>query len=510
MLNSSTRTNNENRVDLDLLDSWVCSFLKFVADIWELTPQPLKPEYMDRMKDCDLNDVQESWFLPFVKGKHLSWQQYLIALAIERGLNLKAPRKIAVKSGHSIGKSTILAMALLWFLATNVDAQVPATAPTSYQMHDVLWKEVSLWIQRMPEWLKAKYEWSTGYIRMKDRPESWFARARTARKEQPEALAGIHADAVMVVIDEASGVPDECIEAAKSALTNKNIFFIMISNPTRIIGYFYDVFDKHQDQWQTLTFDTTQSPVADEGYVQEIRSEHGEDSDIWRFRIKGLFPRADGADTKGYSPLFIESDIHECADSPFTSRKRLGVDCAGAGKDKSVWVIRDRFKAKIVASEDISTPKSIAQQTLTLIKSEGVNPEDVYIDNFGVGANVAQECALAGVRVNGVNSGDEPEDKERYVNKRAEMAWRSKEWIRQGGDLVKHKAWQELKSIRYKASLLNSKLKIMAKDEMKKEGYKSPDHFDAFALTFFDRDIFDFKASQPSVEESHFDRFAVI
>lgn len=101
-------------------------------------------------------------------------------------------------------------------------------------MYDVLWAEIYGWIDKMPEFIKNYYEYTADYVRIKESSENWFARARTARKETPEALAGLHADDMLIMADEASGVPDEIFESAKSALTNENTLFMMISNPTRL------------------------------------------------------------------------------------------------------------------------------------------------------------------------------------------------------------------------------------------------------------------------------------
>lgn len=84
------------------------------------------------------------------------------------------------------------------------------------------------------------------------------------------------------------------------------------------------------------------------------------------------------------------------------------LDPSGEGSDESIWVVRDNFKAKIVAKEKKSDPKSIAQKTITLMTFYGVPPEEVWIDNFGEGANVAKEIALAsGQRVNSLNVNEE-------------------------------------------------------------------------------------------------------
>lgn len=98
-------------------------------------------------------------------------------------------RRISIRAGHGIGKSTAFAWLIIWFLFSFYNAQVPCTAPTSDQMHDVLWKEVKKWLDIMPDDFSRLFDWSNGYIRIVESPETWFARAKTARKESPEALA---------------------------------------------------------------------------------------------------------------------------------------------------------------------------------------------------------------------------------------------------------------------------------------------------------------------------------
>ena len=109
-------------------------------------------------------------------------------------------------------------------------------------MEDVLWKELALWKSRLPEPVAERFEWSKDYVRVgkeeKDR-QARYARAKTSTKENSEALAGLHSEYLAIIADEASGVDEKIFEVAMSARTNKNALFIMISNPTRLEGYFY-------------------------------------------------------------------------------------------------------------------------------------------------------------------------------------------------------------------------------------------------------------------------------
>jgi len=320
---------------------------------------------------------------------------------------------------------------------------------------------------------------------MVESPETWFARAKTARKESPEALAGVHGEHVMYIADEASGIPEEIYNTAEGALTNKSAYFIMTSNPTRLIGYFFNSHKEDSENWQRLTFSSEDSPIVDESYVQRMEQKHGRDSDEFSIRVYGQFPREDSVDDKGYIPLFNESDLIYTEDDRFMGTTYMGVDPAGEGDDTTSWVVRDNFKAKIVATEKISTEKSIAVKTVQLAKMYKVSPSNIFVDNFGVGANVSRELLVADPTfyVNAVNVGKESDDGAKYLNKRAEAYYAIKQWLRNGGLLLKDNKWKQLLNIRYRREQ-SDKMKIMSKQEMRKEGIKSPNEADALMLTF--------------------------
>ena len=122
---------------------------------------------------------------------------------------------------------------------------------------------------------------------------------------------------------------------------------------------------------------------------------------------------------------------------------------------------------------------------MTISTYYGVLPQNVIVDNFGIGANVSQEIALATVqRVRAINVGDRADDSDRFTNKRSECYWRLREWLIKGGQLVKNVGWNQLFTIYYKRNL-SGKIQIMSKEEMSKHGWSSPDNADALSLTFF-------------------------
>ena len=462
----------------------------FIEKNWGLTPQPVKPEFKELVDNLILEDryteIKEEYFGEFIKGKHITWQQWLIVKAVGRAVRHESKHRISIVSGHGVGKSSIMSMLLLWYLFCYKDSQIPCTAPTSEQMFDVLWKEAKVWLDRMPKQISDYYEWTSGYIRIKERPEMWFARAKTASKDRPEALAGVHGEYVFFLIDEASGVPDEIFKSAEGALTNDNAFVLMISNGTRSEGYFFDTHNSDKDSWINIEFNSEDSPIVSEKFVGRIIDKYGKDSDEYRIRVEGKFPKSEQMDGGGWIPLLTESQILcTSQDINFTGSVLLGIDPSGEGDDESLFIGRDRFVAKCVGKESISDEKSVALKGIGIMKELSICPDDTWIDNFGVGANVSKEIALAKLwDVNAVNWSEEADEDDIYINKRAECYFRAREWCIRGGLVCSEQLKRELTKIKYKNNLGGRK-QIMEKKDLKKLLGKSPDYADAFALTFY-------------------------
>lgn len=532
-LKGRARFDYEREVVLKLAKSSV----SFVENMWGLVPQEVKPEFKQQLEyvismqgedwasakdlicaewfgDYNAETRSYTWY-NFQKGKHITWQQYVILLSIDKAVNGNSLPKISIASGHGVGKTSTMSWVILWFLFGRFDSQIPCTAPTATQMYDVLWKELSIWISKMPAPMQSLYEWNKDYIRMRERPNTWFARAKTSSKENSEALAGVHAEWVMTVADEASGVEDQIFNVAEGAWTSGNILVILISNPTRVNGYFYDTHNKQKHNWQQLRFSSIESPVVDPKYEGQIAERHGRDSEEYGIRVLGKFPKEDSMDDSGFVPLLADRDISTYPlldvnkDIPFKSTSILGVDPAGEGDDKTVFVLRDQLKAFKIVEESVSNSKSIAEKIITLIDKYDLEPRNVVVDAFGVGTTIASEVAIASrgrYAITSVNVGEDCEyesDKELYENKRGFMYYECRAWLKQGGMIVEDKGfYDELLTIRYKRNL-RGKIQMMSKQIMKKKySYSSPNIADAFALTFLRNIEQHDRAVQAAIQEA--------
>ena len=461
----------------ELLKSWINSPIAFVKSIWGLSPQPLI---------CEKNHEHIfSCYGDFIRGEMITWQQHKVLLAVEKAMRGEAPKRISVVTGHGIGKTALLSWLIHWFLFTRFNSQIGCTAPTSDQIYDIGWKELAVWNQRLPADIKKLFEWSTTHYKITEAPQTWWARARTARKESPEAFAGLHGDNVMLIADEASGVADEIYRVGEGSLTNKDTLVVLVGNGTRLEGYFYDTHNVDKANWQNLSFDSRESPVVEPGFAERIKNKYGEESDEFRFMVQGLFPKIGQIIDGNWMPLLSEQDLNLVADIGGMIEAKLGVDPSGEGSNKTAFVVRDNFRAKVAKLEDKSNPKGIAESMATLSTHYSIPSGKITVDAFGVGANVSQEYALAlGERVQAINVGEKADDPERFTNKRSENYWRLREWIMKGGQLVKHPAWKQLLTIYYKRNL-SGKIQIMSKDDMyKKHGWESPDVADALSLCF--------------------------
>ena len=140
--------------------------------------------------------------------------------------------KVAVKSGQGVGKTALEAGLIIWFLVCRPYSKVIATAPTMQQLYDVLWAEISKWLNSSK--VKALLTWTKTKVYMNGDSERWFATAKTATK--PENMQGFHEEHMMIVVDEASGIADSIMEAILGTLTGEDNKLLLMGNPNRIEG----------------------------------------------------------------------------------------------------------------------------------------------------------------------------------------------------------------------------------------------------------------------------------
>jgi len=388
--------------------------------------------------------------------------------------------RVAIKSGHGTGKSTLLSWLILWGITTHQHIKIPVTAPTAHQLSDVLWSEVRKWGDKLLEPWKSSLEITADMVRYSG--ASGFAVARTGRKESPEALQGFHDDNLFFLIDEASGVPDVVFQVAQGTLSTVGARVLMAANPTRNTGYFYDAFHRNRDRWQRLTFSCLDSPHVSPDYAVEIAEAYGADSDIYKVRVLGEFPSTSMAQL--ISPDLIDKSIRQAHRINVYGHmpKILGCDVSYFGDDSSVIYMRQGLVAQeLWSSRNVDT----AQFAQAIARIWRENECDAcFVDVTGWGAGVVDTLRTLHFNPMPVYFGGSAGDSTRFVNKRVEMWWKMKEWLEAGGCVPDNTDLRDdLCAPEYYYSA-NGKIGLERKEDMRKRGLPSPDKADALAMTF--------------------------
>jgi len=403
-------------------------------------------------------------------------------------------RRLSIRSGHGTGKSTFMAWCVLWFLASYFPAKVPATAPTSHQLEDVLWSEIAKWhrvmTQNRPS-LGEQFEWSSGAFRMKSAPHEGFAVARTSRPERPEALQGFHSDHILFLIDEASGVSDNVFEVAEGALSTEGAFVVMAANPTRQSGYFFDSHHKMRGAWAALHWNGIDSPRVSREYIENMRKKYGERSPVYKVRVLGEFvTAADGVIPLELCEAARVRDVEVNGKAPVV----WGVDVARFGDDSSAL-------AKRKGNHQLEPIREWwgkdTMQTVGIVKAEwdktkdDMRPVAINVDVIGIGAGVVDRLKELGLPVCGINVAEaeavNANDDRQFNRLRDELWWKCREWL-EAKDCKfadDDETIGELTTPTYKI-LSNGLIQVERKDEMKARGVKSPNRADAWNLTFAD------------------------
>jgi hypothetical protein len=385
---------------------------------------------------------------------------------------------------HNCGKTTSLAWLVIWYLSCFKDARIPCTAPTAHQLFDLLWPEIYKWRSRMLPLFRDRIQMSSDRIYLTDNPGQ-YAVARTARKENPEALQGFHEGNLLFLIDEASGVDDKIFETAEGSLSTPGARIIMTANPTRTDGYFYRSQTTERKHWTTLTFSCIDSPLVTPDYVQSLKDRYGENSSVYKVRVLGEFP--DGSDNAVIPLSWMEEAMDREVSYP-QSKKIAGLDVARFGDDKTALIIRQGGHVKYIDSW-MKTDLMDSCGRVVNLYNEG-HFDVICVDAIGIGAGVADRLKELSIPTVAVNVAETASYQDKFNRLRDELWWKVREFFeakdcKLDSELLQCKdLLNELSIMTYKFSS-NGKLQVESKDDLKKRGVASPNLADALCLTFY-------------------------
>lgn len=394
-------------------------------------------------------------------------------------------RRIAKRTGHRVGKSSSCAWMIVHHLLCRYPQITLVTAPSAPQLFDALAPQVKATIANLPPMLRELVEVQSEDILLKSAPDSSFVAFRTAKPEAPEALAGRHSDNILLVGDEASGLHEGSIDAMSGSLADPMATMVLIGNPVRTSGPFFDAFHKNRQLWTTFHVSALGHPNVSASDLADKKIEYGEDSNRYRVRVLGEFPTGDEDTVIPFESM--EAALHRDV-TPIHVRPIWGVDCARFGSDTSALARRvgNSLERPVEERKGWDT-----MRVAGWVKSEwdtcepSKRPTEILVDVIGIGAGVLDRLVELKLPARGINVAEAPAIfSDRYCTLRDELWFAGRDWLAArdcnlNGDEA---LGAELTGPRF-AYRSDGKIKVESKDDMKKRGIASPNKADAFLMT---------------------------
>lgn len=407
-------------------------------------------------------------------------------------------KRIGVRSGHGVGKTSGLAILILWYLGTRSSCLIVCTATTEDQLKHQLWREMRIWATGAIEPWRSNYDIESRKAFRKDNPEGAVAIMRVARKDKPENAAGFHHDHLLEIVDEGSAVEDNFYEAVDGCLTKPDNQMITAGNPTRLAGQFHRAFHSESHKWRTLHFSSLDSPLVGEDYATDIADKYGINSNIYRIKVLGEFGKSED---DGLIMLeWIEAAAGRASDD-IGEPVIIGVD-PGRSKDRDASGFIARSGERVLAAmqvweRDLTKVAGYAKEFKRQVLEAWPQLEWSHyaVDIIGLGAGVHDMLKEQGEESVEVDVSLPPPDRKwdatgpNPAGMRDHLWLEAREWIRndgsfrglenEEGDVLS----SELSGPKYS---INSKGQIVveSKESMKKRGLNSPNLADALCLTF--------------------------
>lgn len=426
-------------------------------------------------------------------------------------------KRIAVKSGQGPGKTCVSAIIALWWGLQDVDVRNIITAPSMKQCRGVWLSEVRDRMKTAHHLLKKFITVTSSMVYFggmsKNLPTHKNWRCELITATGAESFQGQHNKRLNAIVEEASGVETEIIEALKGTVSNVKSEWqedadegtiLMIGNPNTREGEFFKCFTKMRGDWVCLTLDAEETPIVNPKKILEHAREFGIDSDFYNVRVKGNFPATDPCG------IINPDDLYACIDTSIRvavnhlkGQKQWGIDLARQGGDETVvyrrsgaCVVEWKKFAKTYEFEPAHAVRWCFKQQ---IMAEWFNHETLYVfDAGGMGQGVMHLFDEAGKEYLPFHTQAKPSRPMIYKNRMTEA------WFQTSRILKSHKAkipddpvlHEQLTSRRYQITKEGLLLVEPKKDYMKRTGNQSPDRADAFVMCFYQSGYTDSQVSR--------------
>lgn len=405
-------------------------------------------------------------------------------------------RRIAVRSGHGVGKTFAVACLVIWWLYAR-KGLVVTTAPTWEHVEGVLWREINGLADRSLVPLPGEPLQTERRI-----TGQWYAIGLSTN--QPSAFQGRHHPHLLVVVDEAPGVSEQVHLEISTLATGAENCIVLIGNPTELSGTFYEAF-KHPEIWYTIHINCFDHPNVKAGkeiikgavtkeWVEEQKAKWGTKHPFWDSRILGEFPQIS---SRGVIPLAWAERacndpkrlayLKEYESSKTEFMPRIGgLDVARYGENRCVLTIRRGDCVESIESWGHTSLMDTTGRAVRAIHDRGL--KTLVVDASGIGAGVVDRLLELDEPVQAYNGGHRAFTPGNFANRRSEMWWHLRSRLEHERLLLPDKRDCEqlvadlvVPQYEIKSS---GRIAIDTKESLLEQGKKSPDFADSLVLCF--------------------------
>lgn len=405
--------------------------------------------------------------------------------------------RVAVRSGHGVGKSASFSVVTDWAMSTFEDTRGVVTANTERQLRTKTWVELAKWRRLSLTKDLFKLKATSLFSNDPEHRSEWRFDMSPWSERNTEAFAGLHnkGKRILLVMDEASGIADIVWEVAEGAMTDEDtqIIWLAMGNPTKNTGRFRECFGpdgRFAHRWKQITVDSRTSKITNKKLIDQWIKDYGLDHDFVRVRVLGQFPKHDVSSF--ISREAVLSALERKLDFTPIEPVVLGVDVARYGNDNSVIFPRQGRDARSRPVEIYSGLSLLDLADRVAGARRKYSASMVYVDATGLGAGLVDilrgmkipvievnfSAAASPSRVQGV----------RYRNKRAEIWGAVRDWL-PGAALQNvvidrdYTILDDLTTTQFYYTP-NDEIQLEPKEEIRRREGRSPDLADALAVTF--------------------------
>jgi phage terminase large subunit len=406
-----------------------------------------------------------------------------------------ANKRTYVSACHGPGKTYTAASIFLWWLYTREPSTVIFTAPTLRQAKDLLWAEV----RKMHAGSLQKLGGKVNVMRIELAPK-WIGYGFASRN--PDSAQGVHAENVLLIFDEASGIKDDIHEAMQGALTASDARELAMGNPVSNRGWFRDAFKKRQPGSNCVYISALRTPnvragkalipgMVEREWVDDARAKYGEDHPFWRTRVLGQFFESDGGE-KVIPQAWADEAQKRWDDATDQGEVILAADIARSGADNTAIVLLRGRRLTVLETLQIPDTMEVAERIVQWSLRE--NPDAIHIDATGLGVGVYDRLRqiqdrLGEARLVGVVLGAAAQDREAFPRLLDEMQWAMRGALDPRGEdpiAIDPRCPDLAEQLSVRGWYLDdrTRIKVESKNDLRRRGAHSPDVADAAMLCF--------------------------